>query len=164
VTSAIGWRHEKRFFMTSATGWRHEKRFFMTSAIGWRHEKMFFMTSAIGWRHENRFFVTSDVIKTNGCVMIHVVKKAQSPCSNATFYFAVDFLHVLGPNVYKRRHWYSCRKNVGMKQRMHRFGTAHSVFCSNFRGETSYSHVHHAENRTRGMSFLDAPIRESRWH
>jgi hypothetical protein len=36
-------------------------------------------------------------------------------------------------------------------------------FCSIFRGETSYSHVHHAENMTRGMSFLDARIRESRW-
>jgi hypothetical protein len=36
-------------------------------------------------------------------------------------------------------------------------------FCSNFRGETSYSHVHHAENMTRGMSFLDARIRESHW-
>jgi hypothetical protein len=59
MTSAIGWRHEKRFFMTSAIGWRHEKRFFMTSAIGWRHEKRFFMTSANGWRHEKRFFMTS---------------------------------------------------------------------------------------------------------
>jgi hypothetical protein len=39
----------------------------------------------------------------------------------------------------------------------------HSFFCSNFRGETSYSHVLHAENRTRGISFLDAPIRERRW-
>jgi hypothetical protein len=42
--------------MSCDVGWRHEKRFFMTSAIGWRHEKRFFMTSAIGWRHEKRFF------------------------------------------------------------------------------------------------------------
>jgi hypothetical protein len=55
MTSAIGWRHEKRFFMTSANGWRHEKRFFMTSANGWRHEKRFFMTSAIGWRHKDQW-------------------------------------------------------------------------------------------------------------
>jgi hypothetical protein len=46
-----------------------------------------------------------------------------------------------------------------MKQQMHRFETAF-FFLSNFRGETSYSHVHHAENKTRGISFLEACIHE----
>jgi hypothetical protein len=82
------------------TSW---KKFFVTSAIGWRHK-----TPMAAWWY----------------IHVNSSKKAQSPCSNATFYFAVDFLHVLGPNVYKRRHWYSCRENVGMKQRMHRFETA----------------------------------------
>jgi hypothetical protein len=48
-----------------------------------------------------------------------------------------------------------------MKQRMHRLQTSF-IFCSNFRGETSYSHVHHADYRTRGLSFLGGTyLRES---
>ncbi len=140
-------------FMTSAIGWRHEKRFFMTSAISWCHEKRFFMTSAIGWRHED----ISQWLRDKAQVS-NQPARGSSPCSNAASYFAGDFL--LGPNVYKR-HWYSCIENVGMKQRMHHFYTAFILL--QFPWRNKLHHVHHAENRTRGISFWKARIRESRW-
>jgi hypothetical protein len=154
MTSAIGWHHEKRFFMTSAIGWRHKKRFFMTSANGWRHKKRFFMTSAIGWRHEDvsqwlRDTIIKHKFQTKG--IIPLLKCDILFCSrfltqgrmftNDTAILVERMLEWNGGFIIFKRH----------------------SFCSNFRGETSYSHVHHAENRTRGMSFLAARIRESRW-